>query len=681
MLTAFFALAFSLQGTAQCIANVNVETADGFSSYMFCKDGQDDLITFRPVRPGNSYGYVVVNTGNNRVVISTSSSTIDFDQLIPGTYEVFGVSYGGTLNAPGAIFDHRNLATICSCPSPNSITVMVVKPVAGNIAAVGGGSEIDVCVGPFTNSTVRFTRSSIDQTSNFVYLVTDQFGVIVQVSASPVITFNNAGEGELRVYGFAYTGDLAIGPNSDLDWAMSTACSQVSSSFVRVNRTFTNISGGTISAVGGGNVVYTCPGDGIADGVFSTLTGSRGNVVYFATTPSGFILGVSTNGGFNFENAGVGNCRVYAVAYEGEVVAGFGDNIFSSQLATGCVDFANGFVDIIRVDPDAGQVNTVDGTTVEVCVARDGIADIVEVEPVNANTTTPGFLYIVTDDTGRILAVSTNNVFNFDGQGTGVCRIYSIAYTGQYNTSATRITDNLASGCFDLSENFIRVVRNQLFAGSSSPLATTVALKNGVATLGAISGFGSIVPPLFEIAYVLTKGADEELIQVNYEKPLFTVTEPGVYQISAVVGEFNLPYDRNYLNIENFFGESRATIVEFVADNNICAAVGAPATITVVPGTLAGGDGSSNTLAQTIQVAPNPATSNVRLNFALETPENTTTTIDVFDLLGQKVLNVQEAAYVGQNRTELDIDNLNAGAYIIRVSNGSQQSMIKFIKR
>lgn len=685
-LMVFFFLTTATLLNAQCISGVRIESQEGFTNYSFCKDGSADLVGFQAERAGKLYAYAVVDTRTNRIKILTTNPVIDFEPLATGVYRVYGINYAGTLDAPGGLLGAGYLASTCSATSPNWITVSVTIPDGGVVFGPGGSKSIDVCVGPGQDATLSFTgdrgvMGAIDNPANYAFLVTNEHDVIIGVSLNGVVNFANAGGGECRVYGFAYTGDLAVGVNSDLDWAMSTACSDVSDNYVTVNRQFSATNAGVVVQAGtNATTVYSCPGDGSAD-VLAFVTNARGgSVTYLATDAAGNILAVSPSGAFDFEGAGIGNCRVYSLAYDGDLATDINSrNVNGTGLSTGCFDVSNNFVQVVRSLPDGGFVDTEEGTTVEICVAGDGIADIIDVESVRENTLVPGFTFVVTNENGQILTMTQDSIFNFDGAGNGNCRIYGLSYHGTLNTSAARISDELADDCFDLSDNFILVKRTVLRAGPSSPLANTVALQNGSANVGAIAGFGSIIPPLYEVAYLLTEGDELEIVQVNFKKPLFTVTTPGVYRVHTVVAELNIRTDRNYIDLNSFIGDSVVDILQLIANENICADIDAVGATTVVVRGGRFGVTNSSLTATGLQLSPNPATHEITLSYQFA-EEADDVQLRVFDLLGKQVFQ-QTLANTQQQTLDLDVQDWKKGAYILQLTNGQQSQTTRFVKQ
>ncbi|TNE49828.1 MAG: T9SS type A sorting domain-containing protein [Bacteroidetes bacterium] len=80
-----------------------------------------------------------------------------------------------------------------------------------------------------------------------------------------------------------------------------------------------------------------------------------------------------------------------------------------------------------------------------------------------------------------------------------------------------------------------------------------------------------------------------------------------------------------------------------------------------------------------LQVAPNPATDRVRLTFT--TPQSGPVQVMAADLLGRTVLTRQWDLPQGENQVELDLSQLPAGTYALRLLAGGTGTTLKVVKR
>ena len=83
------------------------------------------------------------------------------------------------------------------------------------------------------------------------------------------------------------------------------------------------------------------------------------------------------------------------------------------------------------------------------------------------------FRYVVTDDQGTILGLPPGNTVDFEGAGSGNCLVWGLSYTGNILVSMgdNALTSALTDDCFDLSDNFVTVVRDMPDGGTVSTAA------------------------------------------------------------------------------------------------------------------------------------------------------------------------------------------------------------------
>ena len=108
---------------------------------------------------------------------------------------------------------------------------------------------------------------------------------------------------------------------------------------------------------------------------------------------------------------------------------------------------------------DGGEVATSDDKTEVTTITGDGIADVLAFK--NTSTSNAKYRYLITDDTGKILATETNS-HDFEGASSGICRVYGISNNGELSVTDKNISDTgLATSGFEISKNYITVIREK----------------------------------------------------------------------------------------------------------------------------------------------------------------------------------------------------------------------------
>lgn len=80
-----------------------------------------------------------------------------------------------------------------------------------------------------------------------------------------------------------------------------------------------------------------------------------------------------------------------------------------------------------------------------------------------------------------------------------------------------------------------------------------------------------------------------------------------------------------------------------------------------------------------LSVFPNPAKGNIAINYSLTAPSNVT--IDIYNIIGAKVMSVSKASqHSGNNTEQVNFGNtLSNGIYFIRISAGGSTATLKFV--
>ncbi len=442
-----------------------VMTEDGETTAYTCPgDSLADIIHLdsMDVSPEGNFTYIV--TDSNNVILSIpTGDALDFDTATIGTCRVWGLVYTGNLIA--VVGDHLNSTTLadnCYALSGNFVSVVKQVPDGGTVNTEDGETAIDICIGDGISGMIAF--DSINVLGNFTYVVTDTNNVILSVPDSDIIDFENAGPGVCRVWGLAYTGTItAMAGDTASQVALTDGCFDLSDNFVTVNREET--SGGTVNTVDGDTEIFICVGDMMPDTLFFDSTGVIGNFTFIVTDTNNVILAIPDSNFVDFENAGIGICRLWGLGYTGDLLAMVGDTASAVALSDGCYALSENFVTVNRDTPNGGMVTTEDGESEVFICPGDGNPDIVRFD--STGVSGEHFTYIITDTNNVILGLPPTDMNDFDPAGPGICRVWGMAYSGTLTAMIgdTASLVNLSDGCFDLSDTYITVHREQPDAG------------------------------------------------------------------------------------------------------------------------------------------------------------------------------------------------------------------------
>lgn len=460
---------FALSGNFVTIDNQEtiggtVSTEAGQTDLSVCPG--DALVSFDSTgTSGEFYAYVVTDT-NNVILALLASDSFDFDALAVDIARVWGLAYSGNLLA--ATGDTASLIALsdeCYSLSDNFVTISKEDVSGGMVSTDGGEVNVYLCPGNGIPDSVFFANTGASG-SSFTYLITDENNIILAIPAGDNFDFEGSAQGISRVWGLSYNGNLSAQVGDDAGSAiLADDCYALSSNFITVYHEQPD--GGTISADGGANEVFTCPGDGLADVVqFSNTDASNSLYAYLITDTANIVVEVITGNSADFEDAGAGISRVWGFAYTGNLTVMPGDDAAAVSLSDDCYDLSDNFVTVYHELPDGGTISTLSGQdTLSFCVS-DNLPDIVELENTGASNSL--YAYLVTDTNNIVQQVTTSNTVDLDGTGSGISRIWGLAYTGNLTAMAgdTAAVAALSDECFSLSNNFILLIKESLSGGT-----------------------------------------------------------------------------------------------------------------------------------------------------------------------------------------------------------------------
>ncbi|MEO0897665.1 MAG: hypothetical protein AAFY71_14770, partial [Bacteroidota bacterium] len=323
-----------------------------------------------------------------------------------------------------------------------------------------------VCITPNGVTGGVFNMISIGASPNpYTYIITDPQGNILGLPPTPTVDFTTAPAGECWVYGLSYEGNLTAMVGQNIHTAqLADSCADLSNNFVVVLRE--EVDGGTVKTNTHVDTIQLCYSGGRLRFQMDSVNAGSGPYAYIVTDTQGNILGLPPTHMIDFTNAGIGECWVWGVNYTGNLTAAVGDNVLSTSLSDGCFDLSDNFVVALRDSADGGVVQSELGPdTLNICYNDPTATTVYKFD----STMTFGdeFTYLVTNDSGIILGIPPGDMVDFAGAGPGVCYVWGLSYHG---TLTAQVGDdifqaNLCTGCFDLSDNFITVIREEVDGG------------------------------------------------------------------------------------------------------------------------------------------------------------------------------------------------------------------------
>ena len=453
---------------------------DGSNELTMCVDDgiADPFTTILVANQGENFSYVI--TDETGVILSLPPTPpFQLEGAPAGVCQLYHISYGnnltglergGNLSDLGGCFDLSTAITITrqtgdDCPPPPC------EVAGGMLVLTQGGDSLTICAGD--GQSDEFNVIVADTVaSEFIFLITDTDGIILDVQAEQPFDFEGAGIGTCLLYGLSSSGEVA-GVAAGARLSGISGCAELSNPITIIRQdpevcapATCEAEGGLISLLEDGSTNVTiCADDDEPNPLTILIQGAEGDSTGFIITDMNLrILNVAGQGPIDLEGSGGGNCLIWHVAYDDT----FTGNVIGNPIMSldGCFDFSNAITVTRLVGEDCPSTDTCQvtggelaltggGTEITIC-ANDGIPDPFDV--VLEDSDAPNQAYLITDEGGTILGLPAAPPFDLEEAGSGTCLVWSISFDdGLQGLEEQANVDDLV-GCFELS-NAITVTR------------------------------------------------------------------------------------------------------------------------------------------------------------------------------------------------------------------------------
>jgi len=382
------------------------------------------------------------------------------------------------------------------------------------IITTANGSNITLCTSDGIPDVVSVINSTSFGQFN-EYILTDEFGNILEVQQSNTFDFEGSPLGVCNIYFVAWHGPLDgdfVGSNLDA----LAGCFDISNPIV-VNRE--SIKGGSLTTDWGVTSFTICSGDGIGDPFNIIFSGNSSGYLesWLLTDATGLILDFPSGPSFDFEGLGPLTCHLYRITY----APGLSGLVIGQNKVNldGCFGLSNP-IEVNKDFVDGGALElATGGTTLTVC-SDDGVADPFDFVVTDQAGSTCDL--VVTNLAGDILDIVTfGNTIDFEGIGSDDCLVYNVCYTEPINNYAVGFNISKWSTCHALS-NTVAVTKDCV-APENGPVsylaypnpASDVLNINIQAFPEGHSGYITITNMVGQIVERIAVEQDQKHIQIN----------------------------------------------------------------------------------------------------------------------------------------------------------------------
>lgn len=497
------------------------------------------------------YAFAVTDINNSILYVSTSSK-LKFENLIEGTYFVFGFSYEGDILAKSGDYVYNTkFASGCWQISFSRVTVKLAAPRASEIRTGDFQTKKNLCLNEGGAAVVNFRNISPINT-DYIYLITDTNNRIVEVNTKGFSDFSNAIVGDRLVYGLAYTGRLTASPGMKINDLLATGCFTLSDNALEIN----------VSRVDGGNIFtdefmsfYRFTTDDTSANMlqFSNSGSSDADFAYVLTDAQNRVIQFLAEPTFDFEGLAVGVYRVWGFSYSGEILLSEGHSIFGAPFSDGCYRLSFNAITVTAVHegittPPCNIVATVINTSDDLVICEND-----NIQSINIDTEMG-----VIEETHLILVDNNNNIVNIsqiptidiNGIPPSVYTIVQIVYVEVNGLTVGSALDDL-SGCFELSNRIRLEILNQENDNCTVPEECTLT-----ASLLSVNRDTICIEDTNNLTVVFAveneDNAQQGIIVTDVSGQILQLSADRIFQINTVGTQ--LFYHINYVDTVQIFG-------------------------------------------------------------------------------------------------------------------------------
>ena len=454
---------YSISSNAIMINEVEVDGGtlsnnEGTDEIFVClNDNVPDVFGF--FNDSNSSGnYIYLITSENNILLTTTQNNyLDFTYNSLGKCKIWGLSYTGnlTINPEMNILENQ-LSDGCADLSDNFILIDKDYVEGGQVFSSDGLSHLFIEVGDGVPDEISFVTNTW-AAPNYVYVITDVTNSILEITENDSKDFEATGPGICRIWGFAYTGDILVGPGDPIfGTQFSSGCFDISSNALQIERTGEvvvggDVDGGVIGIDGGGSFQVLCPDD-VDENEVTMNNNSTASVfyTYIITNENNNIITFTETASITLSAFLPGTLRIWGVSHEGMLDFMQGDDVTTTSLSIAPFELSENFVTIVISIPEAHSLVSNVSPDGIACASEDGIV-VEHTDQVIGNVD-----YIITDENDIIVAIDENSPVDFPMDFVG--RIYGVAHFDPLTIEiGDELSGSLSDGCFDLTDNFITI--------------------------------------------------------------------------------------------------------------------------------------------------------------------------------------------------------------------------------
>jgi len=524
-----------------------LSTIDGMTTVDYCQASTsvDSIELILSDTIGSQHQLVVVST-SFEILDLPLNMPLSLDLIEEGSCLIYNIAYD---TIPDGLIEGESLELLEGIYHLSNPIVVNKMEVAGGTLQFIDGSILDsITVGEGIIDTVEVMLSG--NTGSFSqWVVTDTFGVVIDLPMSDPFDFEELGGGVCHIWHLAYESGLT-GLSLGNNVSVLSGCYEFSNAITLVKD---GLNGGLLSFDDMTTERTICFGDGEADVTEFIRQGTQGDnqdIIFTRTDGQLFVLGAPNPFDFEMIPVNIDSFIIYNIAFD-TLPGNYNQGNFLGNL-TGSFDLSNP-VYLIRDIEKSGSITDQNGLTESTVITGDGEPDTLTMSVTGAFA--DSLIWVITDSLGIITEFADTNVFIYDSPENDLCSIYHIGFNpdGISGLEIGESIDSLA-GCYSLSNAYTltkKALNGGVLTTDEGLVQIDICVGDGVPDIITVETTGALGT---ESIYLVVN--ENGLILLNQNSNILDMStiQPGECQIFHVSHDGSLSGVSNGVNISNLTG-------------------------------------------------------------------------------------------------------------------------------
>ncbi len=620
--------------------------------------GSAEAATLEVTNTGSQDSYLYLLTDDQDRLVDVFR-TNELGGSVSRSMRLWGASASGTVTIQkGENVTLTAVTDACYQLSTNFVTISTTVLSNTLISTFQNEENVSICYGDGVSDYIGFYTEE-RTASLYSYVITDANNRVIRVIRGNINDFEGAGPSVSRVWGINYTGDLLLRPGQDLlNTTIASGCAALSANFVAINRV--QLDAGVISMKDGDDELQLCTTVGTPQIYeLSNTSTSEATYTYIITDANDVVLSITQRDRIDFGSFEGDELKVYGIAHVAPLSVRRGLPLQTQVIADGCYDIATNQLTVSRFMIDAGQVTTASGSDQAVICSAGASSAITAFA--NTGSISADYQYIITDETGLIVALPNGSAFDFASLPEANYDVWGLAYSGSLAIEVGDEFDAQAifsDACYSLTQQAVRVTQ-------STPTAQRITTMDGQTS--AVTYVGNGTPDVVEFTLPESVG-NTLLVITNTNNVVVGLSTEGSYDFDPLSIGFYRVYGVAYagtITIQVGDRYNQLNVVEgcSAATANFVQIICAP-----------GGRGQRPAYDNdggVVRVYPNPVDAEFTLEFE-QAQHSTQTLIRIVDVNGREVYHQVLTPAVGFQHERINIEQLATGTYWLQVESNGQ---------